>query len=84
MKLFKYVEASNEFYVFYPHITVSVKVDTAFDGEKAVVFNDTYAMKEFLNYLEDNSVDVSELEAYAFDSSWEETALMVNDLLELK
>jgi hypothetical protein len=84
MKLFKYVEADNSFYVFYPHITVSVKVETAFDGDKAIVFNDTYAMKEFLNYLEDNSVDVSELEAYAFDSSWEETALMVNDLLELK
>jgi|GEM_PF-7129087 len=80
MKLFKYVEADNSFYVFYPHITVSVKVETAFDGDKAVVFEDTYAMKEFLNYLEDNSVDVSELESYAFDSSWEETALMVNDI----
>jgi hypothetical protein len=84
MKLFKYVEAANEFFVLYPHITVSVKVETAFDGEKAVVFEDTYAMKEFLNYLEDNSVDVSDLEAYAFDSSWEETAFMLNDLLELK
>ena len=84
MKLFKYVEADNSFYVFYPHITIGVKIENTFDGEKAVVFEDTYAMKEFLNYLEDNSVDVSELEAYAFDSSWEEIALMVNDLLELK
>jgi len=83
MKLFKYVEADNEFYVFYPHITIGVKIENAFDGSKAVVFEDPYAMKGFLNYLEDNSVDVSELEAYCF-GSWEETAFMLNDLLELK
>jgi hypothetical protein len=83
MKLFKYVEADNSFYVFYPHITIGVKVETAFDGDKAIVFNDSWDMEEFLNYLEDNSVDISDLDAYCF-GSWEETAFMMNDLLELK
>jgi hypothetical protein len=83
MRLFDYNEKTNTFLIFYPRITISTKLEATFDGGKAVVFKDPYDMKEFVDYLEDNSVDVSELVAYSFGGC-EETAFMLNDLLKLK
>jgi len=83
MNLFTYSESDNTFYIFYPHITTSVNVEIAFDDRKTVVFDDDTSLIEFLEYLDDNSIDVSDIETFAW-GSWELTALDLNDLIELK
>ena len=83
MNLFTYSESDNTFFIFYPHITTSVNVEIAFDDRKTVVFDDETSLIEFLEYLDDNSIDVSDIETFAW-GSWELTALDLNDLIELK
>jgi len=77
--LYVYKAEERKLYIHYPKLTASVPVEDGIDG-KYVVFEDDYALNEFLGYLDDNNLDTSELNTFAFGETWDAKALALSEL----
>lgn len=76
--IYAYKAYDNALYIHYPHFTCSVPVKEGVDG-KYVVFEDVFAVEEFLKYLDERGLD-SDIETHCFED-WEETAIALKDLI---
>ncbi|MDX1532745.1 MAG: hypothetical protein R3230_00905 [Nitrosopumilaceae archaeon] len=77
--LYSYKADDAKLYIHYPHITKSIDVESGIDGEY-VVFEDQYDMYEFMDYLEENNLDISGLHPVSF-GDWEVKALALSELI---
>lgn len=78
--LYSYKKEDAKLYIHYPHFTESVKVEAGFDGEEYAVFEDEFALNEFLGYLDDHDLDTSELNIFSSGDAWDSNALKLSDL----
>lgn len=79
--LYAYKKDDNAVYIHYPHFTQKVNVEVGAGDEKFVVFEDEFALNEFMGYLEDHNLDTSELNTYSSGETWDSNALALKELL---
>lgn len=70
---------AEKLFIFYPHITRSADLKKGADGELYAIFEDELDFYEFMDYLDENDVDTSEVETGCW-GSWETRAIKLDSL----
>lgn len=77
--LYCYKKDEAKLYIHWPHFTESVSIEKGIDGEYAV-FEDEAAVIEFMEYVSEHNIDVSEVKPCCFNG-FEENAIAISDLI---